>query len=245
MPVARVAAPPAAPTHADANSLQPMSLRGADLLGMSVDEQIDLDQQVEFLAVLGQDEAAVELLRDRLRRSAGRAPMPYLRLFELYRRLGERESYERLAARFADRFNAQAPGWEDIVAAQKSLDAYDCLATLEAQWADAAAVQRTLESLLLRGPAQGGPFDLPAFDDLLLLYQVSRDRAQGDDSLDAEVPAPLELALVEIDAVHETRAASKPRRPRRKAVAVAGPREPRRDRDVAPDFSDAATTPAD
>ncbi|WP_119286442.1 hypothetical protein [Azohydromonas sediminis] len=238
---------PAAPVaaHADANTLQPMALRGLDVLGMSVDEQIDLDQQVEFLAVLGQDEAAVELLRDRLRRSAGRAPMPYLRLFDLYRRLGERESYERLAARFAERFNARAPAWEDAVATQRSLDACACLATIEAQWPDAVAVQRTIESLLLPGASDAPPFDLPAFDDLLLLYQVARERALDTGAADVAISAPLELSLVDDDAPPAARPAPKVRRPRRKATADAGGREPRRDRDVAPDFSDVATAASD
>uniref|UniRef100_UPI001B357707 hypothetical protein n=1 Tax=Azohydromonas sediminis TaxID=2259674 RepID=UPI001B357707 len=238
---------PAAPVaaHADANTLQPVALRGLDVLGMSVDEQIDLDQQVEFLAVLGQDEAAVELLRDRLRRSAGRAPMPYLRLFDLYRRLGERESYERLAARFAERFNARAPAWEDALATQRGLDACACLATIEAQWSDAVAVQRTIESLLLPGASDAPPFDLPAFDDLLLLYQVARERALDAGAADVAISAPLELALVDDDAAPAARPAPKARRPRRKASADAGGREPRRDRDVAPDFSDVVTAASD
>ncbi|MCI1191832.1 hypothetical protein MOJ79_08255 [Calidifontimicrobium sp. SYSU G02091] len=241
---------PAAPVaaHADANTLQPVALRGLDVLGvlgMSVDEQIDLDQQVEFLAVLGQDEAAVELLRDRLRRSAGRAPMPYLRLFDLYRRLGERESYERLAARFAEHFNARAPAWEDAAAAQRGLDACACLATIEAQWSDAVAVQRTIESLLLPGASDAPPFDLPAFDDLLLLYQVARERALEAGAADVAISAPLELALVDDDAAPAARPAPKARRPRRKASADTGGREPRRDREVAPDFSDVATAASD
>src|SRR6185369_12997803 len=67
---------------------------------VSAEELIDLEQQAEFFVVLGQDEAAIDLLVGHLRDSGGTSPLPYLKLLEIYRRRGERESYERTRERF-------------------------------------------------------------------------------------------------------------------------------------------------
>ena len=79
---------------------------------MSVEELIDLEQQAEFFVVLGQDEAAIDLLMGHLRSSGGASPLPYLKLLEIYRRRGEREAYERIRERFNRRFNAYAQEWD-------------------------------------------------------------------------------------------------------------------------------------
>ena len=57
---------------------------------LSVEELIDLEQQADFFVVLGQDEAAIDLLMEHVRSSGGASPMPYLKLLEIYRRRGDR-----------------------------------------------------------------------------------------------------------------------------------------------------------
>jgi hypothetical protein len=209
-----------------------------DLLAIADDEQIDLEQQVDFLCVLGQDAQAAALLRERLRGSAGRAPLPYLRLFELYRRLGDRAAYERLAERFADRFHAFAPAWDAPGDAAAALSGHPVLDELQRCWADPPAARRALAALLLRpGPAAVAPWGLADFEDLLLLYRIAGPLPQTPPP---PVPVTLELSPVEPAGAA---APARPRKPRRKAEAVLGGsrREPRRDRELAPDFADAVT----
>jgi hypothetical protein len=208
-----------------------------DLLAIADDEQIDLEQQVDFLCVLGQDEQAAALLRERLRCAAGRAPLPYLRLFEIYRRLGDRVAYERLAERFADHFHAVVPGWDETAADAAPLLEHPVLEDLQRCWADPAAARRTLAALLRHGQPTVAPWGLAAFEDLLLLYRIAgptQDKPQPPVSFTLEL-SPLEPVGVA--------AATRPRKPRRKAEGIAQHREPRRDRELAPDFADAG--PAD
>jgi hypothetical protein len=214
------------------------SVPDEDLLAIADDEQIDLEQQVDFLCVLGQDDQAAALLRERLRRSAGRAPMPCLRLFELYRRLGDRAAYERLAERFAERFHAVVPGWDQPEADLPPLLGHPVLEELQRCWADPPAARRRLAALLRRGQAAVAPWGLAAFDDLLLLYRIAGDRG------DAPPAVAVTLELSAVEPVVSVAAAVRPRKPRRPAEAAAGrQREPRRDRELAPDFADAG--PAD
>ena len=46
--------------------------------------------------MLGQDEAAIDLLVEHLRQSGGGSPLPYLKLLEIHRRRDERRDYERI-----------------------------------------------------------------------------------------------------------------------------------------------------
>ena len=91
---------------------------------VSVEELIDLEQQAEFFVVLGQDEAAIDLLMDHLRGTGGISPLPYLKLLEIYRRRGEREPYERIRERFNRRFNAYAPEWDADLSKSRALEDY-------------------------------------------------------------------------------------------------------------------------
>jgi len=81
---------------------------------VSIEELIDLEQQAEFFVVLGQDDAAIDLLMGHIRSSGGTSPLPYLKLLEIYRRQGDRESYERTRERFGlpARYAALCPGAE-------------------------------------------------------------------------------------------------------------------------------------
>jgi hypothetical protein len=57
---------------------------------MAVEELIDLEQQAEFFVVLGQDEAAIDLLNGHIDSSGDASPLPYLKLLEIHRRRGKR-----------------------------------------------------------------------------------------------------------------------------------------------------------
>jgi hypothetical protein len=160
---------------------------------LSVDELIDLEQQVDFFVVLGEDTSAVDLLMMNLRGSGGVSPLPYLRLLEIHRRGDDREAYERIAKRFGDRFSAVAPGWEDDLQGGRSLLDYPAVvAGLQSVWAEPRDAMAELDSLLFRRHGSD-LFELPAYRDVLSLYAVARDLQRCAEGASAGVDLLLPL----------------------------------------------------
>jgi hypothetical protein len=142
---------------------------------VTIEELLDLEQQAEFFIVLGQDEAAIDLLVEHLRSTGGGSPLPYLKLLEIYRRRNERDAYERTRARFNERFNAYAPDWDTDLQHGRSLEDYaGVLPRLQHVWARPMDAMAELEALLFR-KSRGELFDLPAYREVLFLYSLARD----------------------------------------------------------------------
>jgi len=160
---------------------------------MSVEELIDLEQQAEFFVVLGQDEAAIDLLMGHLRSSGGASPLPYLKLLEIYRRRNEREAFERVRERFNRRFNAYAPDWQsDPQQGRSLLDYPGVVSRLQAIWATPTQAMQALEASLFRRDAGNSTFDLPAYRELLFLYSVARDLSErGGAAVDVDLLLPI------------------------------------------------------
>ena len=150
---------------------------------VSIEELIDVDQQAEFFIAIGQDQAAIELLVAHLRNTGGGSPLTYLKLLDIYRRLGEKEDYERTRSRFNHRFNAHAPEWGADLHAGRSLEDYEgVLPRLQAAWPRPLDAMAELEALLFR-KSRGELFDLPAYRDVLFLYALARDLLERDNLL--------------------------------------------------------------
>jgi hypothetical protein len=161
---------------------------------VTVEELIDLEQQAEFFVVLGQEEAAIDLLMNHLRNTGGISPLPYLKLLEIYRERGDRDSYERMRERFNRRFNAYAPEWDAVEAVGRSLDDYPAvMARLQRLWPEPEAAMHELESLLFRRD-EGETFDLPAYNEVLFLYSLARDVSENPDLRDIQ-PSQVDLLL--------------------------------------------------
>jgi pilus assembly protein FimV len=142
---------------------------------VSIEELIDLEQQAEFFVVLGQDDEAIDLLVEHLRNTGGGSPLPYLKLLEIYRRLGDREAYERTRTRFNRRFNAYAAEWDAEVAAAQSLEDYpEVMQRLQQVWSRPLDAMAELEALLFRR-SRGELFDISAYREVLFLYSLARD----------------------------------------------------------------------
>jgi hypothetical protein len=142
---------------------------------ISIDELLDLEQQAEFFVVLGQDDAAADLLVGHLRSTGGAVPMPYLKLMEIHRRSGDEAAYERIRERFHQRFNALAPAWGEPVHADRTLDDYpEVLAQIERAWANPVDAMALLETLLFRSDGRE-LFDLAAYREVMFLYTLARD----------------------------------------------------------------------
>jgi hypothetical protein len=165
--------PPAPPAAATA-SAPPVPRRE-----LSVEELIDLEQQADFFVVLGQDEAAIDLLMGHVRSSGGVSPLPYLKLLEIYRRRGDRDAYERVRERFNRRFNAYAPDWDVDLQHGKALDEYPkVLVRLQRYWDEPSRITALLDDSLMRHGEGGESFELPAYRELLFLYSIARDLAE-------------------------------------------------------------------
>ena len=175
-----------APTGSDAgpaSQLGPATEFRADIAtarDVSIEELIDLEQQADFFVVLGQDEAAIDLLMQHLRDTGGGSPLPYLKLLEIHHRRGDRLPYERMRQSFNHRFNAFAPAWEVDPGGGRSLEDYPgVLPRLQQVWPRPLDAMAELEALLFRR-SRGELFDLPAYREVLFLYALARDRLDRD-----------------------------------------------------------------
>lgn len=163
------------------NGRPPRRFEQESLRAVSVEELIDLEQQAEFFIVLGQDDAAVDLLESHVQSASGASPLPFLKLLEIYRRLGRREDYERVQSDFNQRFNAYAPAWETDLQHGHTLDDYPgVLERLQALWATPAQAMEVLEKSLTRPDSGAETFELPAYRELLFLYAIARDLSERD-----------------------------------------------------------------
>jgi hypothetical protein len=178
--------------------------------GQSIEEHIDVDQQAQFLCVLGQDEAAIDLLLDHLRGTGGTSPLPYLRLMEIYRKRGDEAAYDRTRERFNLRFNATAPQWQADVQMQQALEAYpEVLAEVQRAWSSPLDAMAVIESLLFRRGSEDERFDLPAYEELLFLYWLTRELQQLADSPPSQVDVllPLDDQVAEVSVIERPAAA--------------------------------------
>jgi pilus assembly protein FimV len=195
--------PPTMPAHT--NVTLPLGARIEDdaSRAMSVDEQIDLEQQADFFIALGHDESAIDLLMAHLRSTGGGTPLPFLKLLEIHGRRGDREAYERTRVRFNQRFNSVAPEWQADPKSGRALEDYPLVVgRIQTAWPTPLDAMAELEALLFRRGAGSEMFELPAYQEVLFLYQLARDlhqASQPDNSNDVDVllpimtePAPLE-----------------------------------------------------
>ncbi|MEO7057042.1 MAG: hypothetical protein ABI281_08125 [Caldimonas sp.] len=143
---------------------------------MSMEELIDLEQQAEFFVVLGQDEAAIDLLDAHIRDAGSASPLPYLKLLEIHQRRRDQASYERVRESFKERFKAFAPEWSADLQYGRSLDDYpQTIARLQALWPTPMHAMQTLDGLLFRRSEADEAFDFPAYRELLFLYSIARE----------------------------------------------------------------------
>jgi hypothetical protein len=150
-------------------------VRWAELPCVSVDELLDLQQQVEFFLVLGQEEAALKLLAEHLRLTRGDFPLPHLQLMEMYQRRADSTAFEGARHRFQERFGMAWPdGSEGPLAPQHLEDAPDLLLDIERVWHDPAQAMAVLETLL-RAADRIDSLNPTVQSDLLFLFTLARD----------------------------------------------------------------------
>ncbi len=187
--------PPTMPAHTSVTL--PLGARIDDdpSRAMSVDEQIDLEQQADFFIALGHDESAIDLLMAHLRSTGGGTPLPFLKLLEIHGRRGDREAYERTRVRFNQRFNSVAPEWQADPKSGRALEDYPLVVgRIQTAWPTPLDAMAELEALLFRRGAGSEMFELPAYQEVLFLFQLARDlhqQSQPDSSNDVDVLLPI------------------------------------------------------
>ncbi len=139
------------------------------------EDLFDLQQQAEFFVSVGEHDQAIDVMKQHIETNQSSSPLAYLELLRLYRSLSRIEQFNALRAQFHQHFNAQVPEFAAFSRQGRTLFAYpEVLARIEALWCDPSVVP-LLQELLFRNSAQEDQrFDLPAYDDLLLLHAVAR-----------------------------------------------------------------------
>lgn len=167
------------PPRRDAVMAEPGSSTGAH--HVSVEELIDLEQQAEFFAVLGQDDAAIGLLEGHVQHANGGSPLPFLKLLDAYQNVGQRADFDRVGAEFRQRFEALPPEWGTDLQQGRTLAEYpDIVAALQTAWVTPRDAMTLLDKTLTRPEPGSVIFDLPTYRELLFLYAVARDLSERD-----------------------------------------------------------------
>jgi hypothetical protein len=122
--------------------------------------------------------------------------MPYLKLLDIYRRCGDHDAYDRTRQRFNQRFNGVAPAWSDDPSAGRSLEEYPgVLSRVQRVWWTPLDAMAELESMLFRKGQGAELFELPAYLDVLFLYQVARDLHHHEQDAGQATATPVDVLL--------------------------------------------------
>ncbi|MDE2048306.1 MAG: hypothetical protein KGJ44_07860 [Betaproteobacteria bacterium] len=152
---------------------------------VAVNEVADISQEAEFFMDIGEFDRAINLLEQNIDKEHDITPVPQLYLFDLYRKTGRREPYERLRNDFVRQFNALIPQWNEEPAGGRELADYGrAMERICREWRSRDIVA-TLESLLVddtRGQRMG--FDLPAYRDIIFLHGIAKQLASDDEGGD-------------------------------------------------------------
>ena len=140
----------------------------------------DIQEQAEFYASIGENDQAIEILQTHINEHQSSSPLAHIELLQLLYRLSRTETFEQARLQFEAHFNVQVPNFLGF--ARKGRDLWsghpDVLSKIEALW-PTDDVQTLLRDLIVYHPgtpqAQSDThFDLAAFDDLLMLYNVAQ-----------------------------------------------------------------------
>ncbi len=185
----------------------------------------DVQEQADFYASIGENDQAIEILQTHIAEHESSSPLAYMELLQLLYRLGRTDTFEQVRDKFQNHFNVKVPDFLGF--ARKGMDLWsgypEALGKIEAIW-PTDDVQALLRSLIVRQPSsefviQDVRFDLAAFDDLLMLYNVaqttpaaSRGQMPGR-TRTAPTEAPLPEVVLDLPGTRPTPAAAAMERP--------------------------------
>lgn len=177
------AATPVAPARAPAVAASPLSAApdpvppaAPAMHIVSPEELFDIQQQAEFFISVGEHQQAIEVLKKHIAERGDTSPLAYLELLRLYHSLSRVEEFSQLRLQFMQSFNAQVPEFASFHRTGRMLYHYtEPLAEIEAEWSS-PSVLLLLERMMFKqgGASMVEPFDLAAYDDLLLLLAIAQ-----------------------------------------------------------------------
>lgn len=176
------ASPSALPSGFPPNVLAPSAPQAADPTPNTVqiihpEALFDILQQAEFFESVGENDQAIEVLQKHIAEHGMTSPLSYLELLRLYHQLGRSEDFQLLRTQFMRHFNAEVPAFSAFRHLGRGLEYYvDTLAEIEMQWTSPrmAALLETYIFLRPENTVNTPPFDLAAFNDLLLLLTIAQ-----------------------------------------------------------------------
>ncbi len=196
--------PPITPvTPPTASEPQPPSPSIAEVL--TAQALFDVQEQAEFYASIGENDQAIQILQAHIAEHETSAPLAYIELLQLLYRLSRTEAFEEVREKFEAHFNVKVPDFLGFSRKGRDLSGYpEILGQIEALW-PTDEVQGLMRNLIVRRPnttpAEANVrFDLAAFDDLLMLYNVAQTTpASSRGQLPGRVRmTPLEVPLPEL-----------------------------------------------
>ncbi|WP_291079809.1 hypothetical protein [Hydrogenophaga sp.] len=149
---------------------------------VATEELFDVQQQADFFVSLGEDEQAIQVLKDHLTESHEPSALTYMDLFHIYHRLGRRSDYESLREEFNHVFNAGAPPFDSYSQRGRGLEAYEtAFSRIQALWPEPRVLD-LIEQSLFRDSTDSASevFDLEAYRELLMLHAIAKDLIERD-----------------------------------------------------------------
>ena len=134
---------------------------------------LEIRMAVQALCALEQSQAAQDLLQQHIDAVPNTCAWAYMQYLELSAQLNQREAFEAMRKRYRLQFNRLAPYWMEPNAAVQTLDTYERpVAELSSVWAQHSEVKNLLTTWLLGTLHARRLFQLPAYHDLLDLYEM-------------------------------------------------------------------------
>ncbi|MBS0454486.1 MAG: hypothetical protein JSS14_24590 [Proteobacteria bacterium] len=174
------------------------AFQGAPTRAVSAEQLFDVQQQSEFFLSLGQHDQAIGVLREHLAATPGTSAMAYLDLLSLMKVLDRRADYAAVVREFGHGFNVAVPDFDQFTGGDRGLEHYpDVLLHIVEKWPSQGTAD-LIEAFVFRKPGSvEDEFDLPAYQDLLMLYAVARDLSEYGGPWDSprEIPVTPPVAV--------------------------------------------------
>ena len=154
----------------------------ASMRMVKAEELVDIQQQADFFMSLGQTEQAVDVLESHIHHNTETSALVWLDLLAIYRSLKRRQDYELLRGDFQRTFNAEVPAYDSTPTVSGGLEDYPrALTRIAALW-PSPKVMDVIEESIFRKPGIEGaePFDLEAYRELVMLYNLGREVVRSD-----------------------------------------------------------------
>jgi hypothetical protein len=134
---------------------------------------LEIRMAVQALCTLDQPQAAQELLAKHITAVPNTCAWAYMEYLDLSAQLGQRDAFEAMRKRYRLQFNRLAPYWMEPNASVQTLDTYERpMVELSAAWGSHAQAHTLISTWLLGTLHSRRLFQLPAYHDLLDLYEM-------------------------------------------------------------------------